>query len=170
MKKILFQGLIMLSTCSVTFAQALKTNADYGYDANGNRISASVIYLTTNLKSAEFDANAFESDSILATDSINIPKDGWNNPQRENIGETEILVYPNPTHGKLIFQLKFSVNDMSFGPNDALYIWDLNGKEILKKAIRSDYTIIDMSQQQNGTYMIEIRASGVEKVFKIIKN
>lgn len=166
MKKLIQICLITICYFSATTAQALKTSTDYSYDANGNRISATVIYLTTSLKTAEINI-----DSLFQTDTTNLPKEGWKKPQTDITEESEILIYPNPTHGELLLRYNSLKPKNSFVPKEIIIqIWDVNGKVILKKSGSSNYLFIDLSQQQNGTYLIKVNTSETEKYFKLIKN
>jgi hypothetical protein len=82
MKTIRFFAVIILMLCvSISKAQGIS----FTYDAAGNRIQRMIVFKST-------EANM---------DSTAVTK-----PHTDNLGEMKIIIYPNPTSGKLSVELE----------------------------------------------------------------
>jgi hypothetical protein len=164
--------LIILSYYAQLHAQALKTQEGhaYGYDANGNRTSASVIYLQTTLKSATLPLDqVIPGNSFFPSDSALIPEQGWESGKSEPLGDFEVKVYPNPTHGIIILEiLRISDKQLAASEN-SIKIFDMQGILIKNYSPLTKYTIIDLSEKPNTTYLLKLIAGGQIKDYKIIK-
>jgi hypothetical protein len=137
------------------FALALKAQtfkADYEYDANGNRLKASVTYLS--IKSVQL---AKDEDVTLKVDAI------------DSTTNCKISIYPNPTQSDLYIEI--SGLNLSDSPNKDNYIriLDLKGQLIVSEPINSPYIPIDLSKFPDGTYVVVISIQGKDKQYKIIK-
>jgi len=91
----------------------------------------------------------FESDGSVV-------KDGWaatiscTDPiSVNNITDTNINIYPNPSNG--IFTLQSGTSDIK-----SFDIFNMSGKIILSRNINSDKTTIDLSNQAHGFYFIKM--------------
>ena len=80
---------------------------------------------------------------------------------------TEALIYPNPIKEGL---LKIVLNDL---PNDSviIYLYDVNGKEVLNKTYNHTYNIIelDINALVKGTYFLNMQTNSQSLTYKIIK-
>jgi hypothetical protein len=140
--------LLLLSTnlCTKIVAQSLKAEVSYDYDYAGNRVARTVIFIST-------------PDGVKQNKNID-PQ-----PVKEQLGELEITIYPNPTKGVL----QVVVTGMK--PNDAynLYLYDLQGKQLLSKAGTPDKALLDIASYASGSYFLKVQAGSKIKEFKIIK-
>jgi hypothetical protein len=167
-KYILLTSMLLISFKSN--AQAFKTYSQYGYDANGNRTSTSIIYLATNLKSDTITLEQMASeDDIFKTDTSNLPEKGWQPGIYDNLGNLNIILYPNPTHGIIIIGISGITETLSTVPGNYIRIWDIQGRLVLTKNIPVKNNTIDLSQAKNGTYLLKISLGSQVKDYKIIK-
>lgn len=145
MKRLLLTVLLsfLLSQIPKVFCQTIS----YGYDANGNRISRTLV--VEQLKSA----------TTLST------KDSLQKPEMAK-EEMKILVYPNPTKEFL----KVEIINMPESISSELRIYDLSGTEMLVMRNFSSLTELDLSQFRDGIYVLRIKIN--EKLFnwKVVKN
>jgi hypothetical protein len=139
-------AVLLLITASTTslpgFAQ---TQYQYGYDSSGNRISRQVI----TLRSASDAASDNKEEAIYES----------------TLGASELKIYPNPTKGTLI--VAFS----SAEQQDQIYlrIYNMKGVLISYQLSSESKTIIDLSAQPSGTYIMKISSGESVSEWKIIK-
>ena len=113
-----------------------QTTLHYTYDAAGNRIERS-IYLGGS-KSGIMDESIIRQEEIIKDDTF-LP--------------STILIYPNPTDGLL----QIEIIESGDGDSDfALLLTDSNGMQILRKKEEASRTIIDLSDQPAGLYILNI--------------
>jgi len=139
-KFILFIFNIVLS--NFLFAQ---TKICYSYDNAGNRTNRIIC-----LKSIATQA-----------DSVNIPK----TPITENQGEMEITLYPNPTKG----QLTVKITNMPDNTTGEITLHDLTGRLMIRQNSIQELTLLDISSQPIGIYVLRIRAGDKVSEWKVIK-
>jgi len=162
-------SIVLLLFNTIIHAQAII--GIYGYDLNGNRTSASVIYLMTSLKSTIVGIDSLVGvTGIKPTDTIGLPKDGWSKgiPSIEN--GFSVKVYPNPNHGLLVLEFSDISDNQLNKEGNAIKVWGLQGNLVMDKAITSGYNSIDLSNAANGTYIMKLFVNGTIKVYKIIKD
>lgn len=151
-------NVIILFSCFNMYAQAF--NAVYSADANGNRLTATIIYLTTTLKSMQMDSTT-KMDSIQTT---------LKPATIDSLSNTRISIYPNPTHGSLQVKIDGLTIDELSNTNNAISVWNLQGKEIFFiEPIQNDNSL-DLLAVPDGIYIISIHINGNIKQYKIIKN
>lgn len=129
-------------------AQTFK--ATYEYDANGNRKSAKVIYLSQSPSGV----------SPKAEDELIID-------QKKNL---TITLFPNPTQGELRVELAGATSEQFDNPNNAIRMWDTQGKLLFTVKSISTSNRIDLSQYGNGVYIMQLFFNGKVKDFRIVKN
>lgn len=113
----------------------------FNYDASGNRVER-IIDLT---KSA-----------TTSTQEVLI----------EQINDYKIKIYPNPTKGQLKIEMLNSDDIKSF----TISIYTLGGKLITTKKGTIPITEIDLSNRQNGIYIMNVEVNGKTSPWKILKN
>ena len=149
--------------------------AAYTYDANGNRITATIIWLTTSsLKSDKVDDSVRVSGTISAnTAATSQPatKANATSPIIDSLAGTKITVYPNPTKGQL--QVKLDGYDRMLNGNDgnqSIAIYDLAGIKIMEIKPVLELNMVDLQLQPMGTYIMVIQLGSQSKTYSIIKN
>ncbi|MBN2756342.1 MAG: T9SS type A sorting domain-containing protein [Bacteroidales bacterium] len=78
-----------------------------------------------------------------------------------NLSESEIILYPNPTEGVFFVKTNYYSNDID------IIVMDFNGKIIRQVKPSGLKTEIDISEFASGLYFIEISNEEESKVFKI---
>jgi hypothetical protein len=79
--------------------------------------------------------------------------------------ENQSIVYPNPTSSELIFK----INKSSFLDADSIQLFSILGKKMYSSNIKSQKTIINLSDFPIGNYVLRTNINGLQKSFKIIK-
>jgi hypothetical protein len=196
MKK-LITIVLLFATGIAAHSQAFK--ATYEYDANGNRKTATIIWLSTSLKSDLItDTVTVETlhATSLSTTNATVPKQGYTQPNLDSLAGTKITVYPNPTHGLLLVQLDgFTVethysasnaentetggNTETVGSTETHYsaslrssitVYNITGNKIMQLAPLSKINSINLLSQPAGTYILVIQLGSLSKTYTIIKN
>ena len=159
MKKILIAIIITnLSLCISTTLLAQKSQVSFYYDNAGNRMSREVIYLAPAEEIAGVDSIAYKPaghETILEALQ----------PGTQN-KENALVVFPNPTHGKLNIQF---TGDIA-GLNTGIAIYNSSGVNIYHNKSASNKHVVDLTGQPAGNYILVVRLQGYEKMeYKIIK-
>ncbi len=165
----------ILLTCfgillSSMLAKSQDFQANYTYDLNGNRIFATVVYLTTTQMSDSLSLNqVFPGNEIVKPDTSGLPQIGWQPGTKESLGSLEIIIYPNPTHGKIIIEITGATDQQLVMSGNSIIIWDIQGRQTICSANLTNTNVVDLSQKANGTYLVKVSINGQVKEYKIIK-
>ncbi|MDO9155174.1 MAG: T9SS type A sorting domain-containing protein [Paludibacter sp.] len=121
----------------------------FEYDDSGN--------CTLKYKTVVLPSHAKQNTS--STDTI------ATEPQKEMIGEREVIIYPNPTKGALKIGIKGSVPE-----NPAIFLLtDLNGRLLVRKETTETIYLYDMTSFSTGVYLLRVIIDGKMKEWKIVK-
>lgn len=139
---------VLAVTLSVT-AKAQSFTATYEYDANGNRITATVVYLS---KSPTVPSPNVDDQLPIDTQTT-----------------LKINIFPNPTEGLLRVELSGVTDEQITTPSNAIRIWDTQGKLLFAISPISTSNTVDLSNYNDGTYIMQLFFAGKIRSFKIIK-
>lgn len=141
-----------------------------GTDFNGNLLADGIYHvwmeLTDKNATGNFSSFSFTKSNIAEILSpVNVPSFGsisisWEPSDPTNIseiGNKEILIYPNPGSG--IFTISGNA------PRE-MEVKNISGKLILKTTNQT----IDISDQPNGVYFLVVKSKNYKKIFRLIKN
>ncbi|MCK9618376.1 MAG: T9SS type A sorting domain-containing protein [Lentimicrobiaceae bacterium] len=143
--------------------KAQNFSATYDYDANGNRISVTVIYMGYEEKTVLADTSLLLPDTVL-------PGDGWNKKITETLDNFIVTIYPNPTQGKLCVEIGGASVEQLSAKGNAIKLWDMQSRLLKNISPLTQYNFIDLSGNVAGTYLLKIYAGGRSKEYKIVKN
>ncbi|MDD4150096.1 MAG: T9SS type A sorting domain-containing protein, partial [Bacteroidales bacterium] len=82
----------------------------------------------------------------------------------QNTYETEILVYPNPTNGRLSVELGHVY------PETTVTIYDINGKLINKFLFKNESILELYINEISGTYLIDLQSGNHKTLMKVVKH
>lgn len=142
MKKFLVLALFM-SICIVSYGQSRK----FWYDASGNRISRKTITLAKS-------ESGISDDKTKSIDPIS-----------DEVGETSILIYPNPTKGLITIEIQ----GMEESKGDIINLYDQNGRLVRVLKNLSYSNTLDLSGLQTGVYFMVVRLGNNTTKWSIIK-
>jgi len=138
--------LFIVVTITVLYPLGISAQTvSFEYDNAGNRVLRDVIYLqptivdTNNIKQAEV--------------------------YKEMLGETIVTISPNPNGGR--FSVKMEGFDLENPPQ--MYLHSISGTMIYENRNASILTVIDISNRENGTYILSLVVGTERKTWKIIK-
>lgn len=80
----------------------------------------------------------------------------------EELTSNEFIVYPNPSQGR------FHIDGLN--SESELFVTNILGKTVLKKQTQDSNTVIDLSQQPKGIYLLNIRSGNHISSQKLILN
>jgi len=144
------KSILVAIAVSLSFtSKAQSFRADYEYDANGNRISATVVYLSQSPSNPNPKV-----DNQLPVD-----------PQTT----LKINIFPNPTEGLLRVELSGVTDEQINAPSNAIRVWDTQGKLLLAISPISTSNTVDLSDYNDGTYIMQLFFTGKMRSFKIVK-
>ena len=82
----------------------------------------------------------------------------------EQIGEVQVRIYPNPTHGRLKVVLQGAEKE-----HCNINIYDVNGRQVANVVRVENENDIDLSSEPNGIYLMRFSINGEVSTWKIIK-
>jgi len=126
-----------------------QNSVSYTYDAAGRRVQRTIVL------------NPMAEKSALA-DSVNQKK---KQVFEDNIGTQKVVIYPNPTQGRLLVEIQGNENIT----NSTLYLFDLLGKLLICRNLTNSGLSIDLSNYSNGTYILKIVIDDKTSQWKIMK-
>ncbi|MCQ2228327.1 MAG: T9SS type A sorting domain-containing protein [Bacteroidales bacterium] len=135
-------NLLMLLLCVAL--QSMAQSVTYAYDANGNRIKREIVVGSNK--------------SITTDDDIDV------SPVYDAIGNYDIKIYPNPTHGMLRVDI-VTIGDETF----SIDVFDMNGRNVYRIANADNVNAIDLTSCENGMYVLVIIKGDEKRTWKIIK-
>lgn len=131
--------LLITAMPCLMFAQTIR----YDYDGAGNRLTRYIVMSPNRVaKSASIDE--FLSDSL---------------------SERNIRIYPNPTQGLL----RIRIDQLSEEDICSIRLFSLSGQQILVMPLQTTETELNISDQSNGIYILQIVLNGEASSWKIIK-
>lgn len=116
-----------------------QTIVNYTYDAAGNRIKREIV-LSRSMENTE-------------------------KPLTETLSRKSISIYPNPTAGLL----KISISGWETTDKCKFTIFSLKGALIQEIQVSSSVTEIDLSDESDGMYLLNIELNESKSAWKIIK-
>ena len=140
----------ILFICVLSFMLSMSAKAQiyYSYDSNGNRL----------LRSITLKKNAVVGDSVYKEE---LKKEIF----KEDLGETQISIYPNPTHGDLVIDVTGLLDEIPIE-----YSVYTSSGTLLKKQKLSEHKLnIDFNNYPSGIYVLKLRLEGKVSEWKIIK-
>ncbi|MCK9562084.1 MAG: T9SS type A sorting domain-containing protein [Bacteroidales bacterium] len=136
-----------------------QTTIRYDYDMAGNMVVRSVI----TLKSGVFEKQTTEKQPINEAELDILEKTEYQN-EEVFVGENKVIVYPNPTKGKL----KIEVQNISDYSIVEVVVYSSSGKIIHKSYFSDFYEIVDLSANPRGVYFMQITIGNKKREWKII--
>lgn len=155
MKPIFIRTLVIASMfLSITSLSAQTFQANYEYDANGNRTKATVIYLSIpSSNNASSNSTPHFEEKIKIDPETNLT----------------VKIFPNPTHGNLLVELSGGTQEQSNTPSNAIRVWDMQGKLLINMSPISSSNPVDFSNLGKGTYILQLFFGGQAKDYRIVK-
>lgn len=139
-------ALLLLANC----IKAQSYQAEYSYDAKGNRILTNVVYLSQLIKQEplqdQFDVNPDIELSVT------------------------VKIYPNPTKGNLLVEIESSSFEEVAYPPSGIVLFDMKGKKLWETKSITELNTVDLSAYPNGVYILQLQLAGKHKAYKVIKN
>jgi len=120
----------------------------FGYDANGNRISRSILF-----------GKIFEDGKNVEAEK------GLETIVMDQISGVEFSIYPNPTRGRFLVE----VSDPGKGPLLRVVLLTPQGDVLTKKILDVNTEEFDLSDYPAGIYMLHLMAGDETHVWKIVK-
>ena len=115
---------------------------EFAYDASGNRIERT---LTLNKNSVNVDSTMISYSTV--------------------INNVNLKIVPNPNGGRFTVELESDAEMIKA----SLFLYSSKGALIYKKENVSQISSIDISNHENGTYLLKIEVNRVVETWKIIK-
>lgn len=119
----------------------------YSYDAAGNRVKRQIIMPVPKTMAKQQN---FSSDNQSFSDML---------------CDHSVKIYPNLSKGVL----KICIFGLKDSDKCSLGVYTTQGVQILAKKIKTDNTDVDISNQPNGVYLLQIAINGKSTTWKIVK-
>ena len=119
----------------------------YSYDASGNRIKREIVMSVPKAMAKE--QNFSQEDQNFS----------------DMLRDHSIKIYPNPTKGAL----RICISGLKGTDKCSLEVYTTLGVQILTKKVEADNIDINISNQPNGVYLLQITINGQSTTWKIVK-
>lgn len=119
----------------------------YSYDAAGNRVKREIIMPAPKTMAKQQN---FSSDNQSFSDML---------------CDHSVKIYPNPSKGTL----KICIFGLKDSDKCSLGVYTTQGVQILAKKVKTDNTDVNISNQPNGVYLLQIAINGKSTTWKIVK-
>ena len=145
-----------------TFVLLCNSNAqtiDFEYDAAGNCVIKykTITMPAPKMQSVEKQQNDSTEEII---DNINAPA-----PVEDIIGDTKIVIYPNPTDGILVVEIQNSNAQTSVNYT----LMQANGKHITNGTSAGNPLLLNLSGFSSGVYLLRLTIDAKSQTYKILK-
>jgi len=162
---------------SSVFAQGSMPTLVYSYDNAGNRTRRQITIPNKSLQQNDtlqppandtmasvvnIDSTAYNQDQ---EDETGISDTNGTSQYTDMLGEQQIVIYPNPTTGRL--QVKITPFNTDIHTEIAVY--DLQGRLMLEKSCTSELTMVDFSKFTTASYILKVRIGDKQSEWKILK-
>lgn len=143
---LLIIGLLIMLAAS-GFAQSIS----FTYDETGNRLTREL--LIEKINNNESSDTGDEQKTTLALDKT------------ITINDVEVTISPNPNGGKF----EVSIGNLGEQPNVEIYLHTMLGKQIYKSEQVQPITTVNITNRENGTYILTVIVNGTKETWKVIK-
>ena len=143
-------ALLIVVLLAGTTTNAQTFNANYIYDANGNRVTATIVYLSQ----AKSSASSKVKEEIAIDPLTNLT----------------VSIFPNPTQGNLRVDFAGVDQELILDPSNAIKVWDMQGRILLTISPVEASNSVNLSDFRNGTYILQLFFKGKVTDYKIIKS
>ena len=129
---------LLLLICIASYSQSI----EYTYDANGNRLTRTVITLKSGLINGE------------------VP------PIKDELSDFSLLLYPNPTQGEIKLEVKGCDKDALF----VIELFTIDGNFIRNLRFKGPgIHQLDLNSLADGVYLLNLIYNNQKSHYKIIK-
>lgn len=150
MSKQCHQTVLLLVLCIALFPSFCDAQnygeVSFGYDANGNRVSSSIMFRSD-------DRNGTGSDAMFLSSVSDM------------LESMEVRLYPNPTPDR--FTMSLSNTDSM---DAQVILFTLDGEVLDEKTARGGTLVFDLSGRPSGLYLVRLTLDGASKAWKVLKN
>lgn len=132
-----------------------EVSLSYNYDAAGNTTDRSIVLSVSKNALASYDGSTGEE----LTDTLETKQEYY-----EDVFATHTVhIYPNPTQG----QLKVEIPDLEPSQRTSIKVYTAQGNIVYSSQQTGES--IDLINQANGLYLLEIDLNGEKRTWRIIK-
>ena len=135
--------LAFLFMCILSYSQTI----NYGYDSSGNRTDRYIGLKST--RNTDSKVNEKQDEQFYS----------------DQLGDIEIKIYPNPSKGELIIEIKNLPED----PIGWIGVYDISGKLVFKQTELLQRNVVNLSSSDKGMYILRIIVGDDISEWKIIK-
>jgi YD repeat-containing protein len=141
----------MVNNCFLKGQSGNGTQLQYTYDANGNRLTRTVITVTMVSKTS-------------VTDTLQSKK---NVPINSAATDFKINVGPNPTTSLVTVSLQNT--DLKQKEEFEYVVTSVTGAQVLTNKVQTSNTDIDLGGLKDGVYILKLMANNKTFIYKIVK-
>ena len=137
-----------------------QTQAEFYYDAAGNRTQRKIITMPVNAANSGMNKSATDNNG-----RTEVPASPETQKYEDMLGERKVVIYPNPTQGMLKIEFQ-GYGDLK---NARLLLYDIQGR-LLQQAVGPAPThTLDLSPFPAGMYILQMTDGTAKSEWKIVK-
>lgn len=139
-------GTLVYQSCADTSLSGVEEISAAGLTAGNTYFVRVYQWDTAAPADGNFTIKIWSSEALSVEDDINV---------------AEFKFYPNPVQDKLNLRAQDNIQNVS--------IYNMLGQEVLRQAPNKNYSEVDMSALQTGSYFVKVTINGVTETKQIIK-
>ena len=141
----------------------------FAYDAAGNRVRRELVVGSKKpkgLRTLSTDSTQQATSDLNPRDEADRRHLSGRDYVTETIDRGQVRIYPNPTEGELTIEF------LGYRPEQraVLVVYDLFGRVVVRREVASMTTMLDLSGQSAGLYVLHLIVGKDRSVWKIRKN
>ena len=141
----------------------------FAYDAAGNRVRRELVVGSKKpkgLRTLSTDSTQQATSDLEPRDEVDRRHLSGRDYVTETIDRGQVRIYPNPTEGELTIEF------LGYRPEQraVLVVYDLFGRVVVRREVASMTTMLDLSGQSAGLYVLHLIVGKDRSAWKIRKN
>ena len=143
--------LLIMGMMLIFAASGFSQTISFTYDEAGNRLTRALVIQKIN-NTVSYDTDDEQKRSIALVETM-------------TIDDVEVTISPNPNGGKF----DVAISNPGEQPNVEIYLHSMTSTQIFNSKHVKATTTINITNRENGTYILTVIVNGTKETWKVIK-
>lgn len=142
--------LFIVGLLSMLAVAGFSQSVSFTYDAAGNRVTRALTLQKINSNAGSLNDSTEKHTALIEAITID---------------DVEVTISPNPNGGKF----KVSISNLNDQSNVKIFLHTMTGKLVFETIKPKPITTVNISNRENGTYILTVIVNGTSEAWKVIK-